>query len=102
MSLGSAPSSHRKRASGYMASTKVYLKSFEGHLKKGQCSQARNALINAAETAGAAFAESRGAYKRSKRRKKAPFFVKHPAIKLVSAAKKKMAKACIVKSRRGD
>lgn len=100
MALGSAPSSHRKRASGYTASTKEYLKTFEKQLKKGQCSQARNTLINAAETAGAAFAESRGAFKRSKKVKKAPFFVKHPAVKMVSAAKKKMGKACIVKARK--
>lgn len=99
MAFGSAPSTHRKREKSYIASAKHSIDSFHKHLKKGNCTAARSSLISAAEAAGVAYGEARG-YARHRvrgKRKSPPAFYKHPAIKMVTAAKKEMSAKCIVK-----
>lgn len=89
MALGSSPSTHRKRSEAYTESTEHSLKSFHSAIAQGSCFIARNALIAAAETAGAAAANDREVRRRKKRA-----FTKHPAIRMVAAAKKVMQEKC--------
>ena len=95
MALGFSPTQHRKRARSYNASTSMTLKSFRKAIAKGNCPGARSMLVEAAITAGAAYAED---YDVGRKTQKS--ISSHPAIKAVRVAKKLMGAACKVSAKK--
>ena len=95
MALGFTPSKHRRRAKSYEASTAIGLKSFKKALAKGNCAGARSMLIEAALTAGIAYAEDHDIGRKKQRSISA-----HPSVKAVREAKKLMGAACKVSARK--
>lgn len=95
MALGFAPSKHRRRAKSYNASTSLALKSLQKAVAKGNCPGARSMLVEAAITAGAAYAED---YDIGRKKQKA--ISAHPAVKAVRAAKKLMQAKCPTKAKK--